>query len=161
MKPEALAIVSTLLGKVVLCWITEKNPVVAKQCDSDLKSAIRKYQIMLTLKRISCRHSSKENRGDVISIHISWSNKKRCYRCLQSTAWGFADSREFLPCRSLTREGKAGPCSARVFCKTAFCSWRSSGCIALEARGVWRSGARSHGSALERVGHCCTEVALL
>lgn len=150
MKPEALAIVSALLGKVVLCWITEKNPVVAKQCDSGLNSAIRKYQIMLTLKWISCRHSSKENRGDVISIHISWSNNKRRYLCLQSTAWDFADSREFLPCRSLTREGKTGPCSARVFCKTAFCSWRSSGCIGLKTRGVWHSGAWSHSSALQR-----------
>lgn len=108
MKPEALAIVSTLLGKVVLCWITEKNPVVAKQCDSDLKSAIRKYQIMLTLKRISCRHSSKANRGDVISIHISWSNNKRCYLCLQSTAWGFADS---MPLVDSGRQGWSTFCS--------------------------------------------------
>lgn len=64
-------------------------------------------------------------------------------------------------CRSLTREGKAGPRSARVFCKTAFCSGRSSACIALTTRGVLRSGARSHSSALQRAGRCFTEVALL
>lgn len=63
----------------------KKKPVVAKQCDSDLKPAIGKYQIMLTPKWISRRHSSKENRGDIISVRIGWS-KKRCYFCLQSTA---------------------------------------------------------------------------
>ena len=123
MKLEALAVVSTLLGNVVLCWITEKKTVVAKQCDSDLKPAIGNYQIMLTPKWMSCRQSIKENRGDVISIHVSWSNK-RCYLCLQSTAspgvsGELARSKAFLPCRSLTQEGKTGPCSAHVFCKTA------------------------------------------
>lgn len=48
MKLEALAVLFMLLGKVVLCCITEKNPFVAKQRDSDLKPAIGKYQITLT-----------------------------------------------------------------------------------------------------------------
>lgn len=42
MKLNVLTDVSALLGKVVLCWISEKTPHVAKHYNSDLKPAIRK-----------------------------------------------------------------------------------------------------------------------
>lgn len=76
-KLEAQAVVSTLLGNVVVCLITENQKQLwQNQCDSDLKPTIRKYQIMLTPKCTSCRQLPKENMGDVISVHIMWSNKR-------------------------------------------------------------------------------------
>lgn len=42
MKLNVLEVVSALLGKVVLCWISEKSPHMAKHCNSALKAAMRK-----------------------------------------------------------------------------------------------------------------------
>lgn len=41
-KLNILEVVSALLGKVVLCWISEKSPHTAKHRNSALKAAMRK-----------------------------------------------------------------------------------------------------------------------
>lgn len=154
MKLNVLEVVSALLGKVLHQW---KKPTRGKtlQFCFETRKVTKKTQ-----KCVSCRQLSEENRGAVISIPIRWSNKRR-YLCLQSTALPgvsreFAHSREFLPCCSLTQEGKNGLCFQLMSSARWLCSWRGY-------RVLWKWGVLYLGTCstewLQHTGQYFTQVA--
>lgn len=133
MKLNMLEVVSALLGKMLDHW---KRPTCGKTlqfCFEISNKKIRKK----TQKCINCRQLSEENRGAVISIPVMWSNK-RPYLCPQSPALPgvsreFVHGRAFLPCCSLTQEGKNGLCFQLMFSARWLCGWRGYLCT-LEMR---------------------------